>query len=139
MMRLIPIPTNEQDIKETSRVWLPFLPDISRRSKEPIDDLIDLVIRKDVQVLVAWDEESKTAKAIAGLRLCRRGQNLIGEIVWCTGRSRAEWQHLLSQIEQYLKDIGCIACRPICRLGWSPLLKQHGYKTTHLMMEKSLG
>jgi len=40
--------------------------------------------------------------------------------------------------ERYLKDMNCVECRPICRLGWSRQLKQRGYKITHLVMEKRL-
>jgi hypothetical protein len=69
----------------------------------------------------------------------KRGNDLIGEICWLTGRGMKEWQHLLPQMEKYLKEHkGCVEIRPICRPGWSRLLKQRGYKTTHYVMEKKL-
>src|SRR5262245_39635735 len=136
-MRLIPIPPTHEALNETFRHWAPFLDDISRRSKQSIDDLLAQIARHDVQIALVWDGQQ--AHALIGMRFHYRGEELVGEIVWLVGRGMKQWRHLLPELERYLKDyVGCKVIRPICRKGWSRQLLKAGYKTTHLMMEKVL-
>jgi len=136
-LRFIPIPTTPQHIRAWSRYWLPFLPLIAKRSKESIDQLIDRIITGYTQIALVWD--GKEAHALIGMQYTRRGEDLVAEIVWLTGRGMKDWTHLLPVMECYLKEKAhCTVIRPICRPGWSRLLKQHGYKTTHIVMEHTL-
>jgi len=137
-MRLVPIPTTDEHLRGSARHWLPFLSGISRRSRESVEQLIDLISRREVQPVLVWDEVELKAVALAGVRFVMRGKEKIGEVVWLTGTGRKTWQHLLTDLEQYMRDMGCVECRPVCRLGWARLLKQQGYKATHLTMEKKL-
>jgi hypothetical protein len=137
-MHFVPVPPNLETLRKTAHAWLPFLPDISKRSKEPVEQLIDYIIRRDVEIGFAWDEEKKEATALAGLQFKQQGNDKVGEILWVTGRGAKEWQHLISEIEGYLKHLGCTICRPLCRPGWSRLLKQRGYRVTHYVMERRL-
>lgn len=97
-----------------------------------------MVIREEVQPALVWDEDSKQARALVGIRTCRCGDDLIGEIVWLTGRGMKDWLHLLPQLEEYLRHLGCVTIKPICRPGWARMIKGHGYKITHYVMEKKL-
>lgn len=135
-MHLVPIPTTKEHLKKTYAVWFPFLEGISKRSKDPVESLRDAVLRLEVQPIIVWD--GNKAVALAGVRRCKRGRDVIAELVWLTGKDRKTWQHLLPELERYLKEQGCVEFRPICRPGWTLLLKQYGYKTTHIMMEKVL-
>jgi hypothetical protein len=135
-MQFVPIPTTLQALQATSEHWLPFLPGIARRSKEPAETLLRRIASFEVQLALVWD--GKQALALLGLRYSKRGEDLIGEVIWLTGRGMKQWQHLLPQLEKYLKDMGCREIRPICRPGWSRLIKPHGYKITHYVMEKVL-
>ena len=129
--------TLPEDTEKTFPTWYPFLADISRRSKEPVEQLQDQVARGEVQLALIWD--GNKARALVGIRILRRGNDLIGEIVWLTGKGMREWQHLLTQMEKYLKEhVGCAEIRPVCRLGWSRFLKTRGYKATHVTMQKVL-
>src|SRR5262245_45045148 len=134
-MHLVPLRTKEELSKNFS-LWEPFLDGIARRSKESVDDLMVQIARHDVQIALIWDGEKPCA--LLGIRLVKRDTDLIGELVWLTGKGRQDWQHLLSQVEEYLRHMGCVACRPICRLGWSKFLKTNGYKPTHITLEKVL-
>jgi hypothetical protein len=139
MMKFVPIPTTDDALRATSRLWLPFLADIAKRSKEPIDKIIDLVVRHDVHIGVVWDDEAKEATALVGMQFKQQGDDKIGEILWTTGKGVKRWRHLLSEVETYLKDhCECQVSRPLCRVGWVPMLKQAGYKTTHYVMERRL-
>lgn len=137
-MQFVPIPTTFENLKRTFPVWWPFLAKISRRSKEPVGDLLAQIAKHEVQIALAWDESTEKARALVGMRFLRRGDDLIGEIIWLAGGGMREWRHLLPQMEQYLKDMGCAEIRPVCRLGWSRFLKSRGYKATHMTMEKVL-
>ena len=92
-----------------------------------------------VQIAIIWDHDKKAARALIGIQTRKVGRELIGEVHWATGFGVKDWQHLLPQLERYLKEhVGCTIIKPICRPGWKPLLKAHGYKQTHVMMEKAL-
>jgi hypothetical protein len=135
-LHFVPIPNTKEATDESFPIWFPFLASITRRSKEPIEELLGQIARREVQLALVWDGEK--AHALIGIRLIRRGKDLIGEIVWLTGKGVRQWLPLLSELEQYLRDIGCIEIRPICRPGWSRLIKGRGYKITHYHMEKVL-
>jgi len=59
-------------------------------------------------------------------------------MIWLAGFGREQWQELLPEFEQMLRDAGCVMCRPVCRPGWSRYLKQRGYRLKHVIMEKPL-
>jgi hypothetical protein len=137
-MRLIAIPIDDDALKAWVPHWMQFLPMIAARTKEPIAELIRAVMTKEMRLALVWDEATEEAKALIGVRLHYRGDDLIAELLWTAGHGRQQWQHLLSELENLLRDAGVKECRPLCRPGWSRLLKQHGYKLTHVQMEKVL-
>jgi hypothetical protein len=138
-MKLLPVQMTDEDLKGMLPHWSKFLPDIAKRSKEPLATLIAKVALKHVQPFIIWDEDNLTAVALLGIAYHKRGDDLIGEIVWMTGSKRENWQHLLSEVETYLKDhIGCAVIRPVCRPGWKKFLQARGYHETHVTMEKVL-
>lgn len=138
-MQLLPVPMTDEHLQRTAQHWLRFLPAIAKRSKEPIRTLFANVMQKDVQPFLIWDEALQCAVAMLGVAYKKRGDDLIGELIWTTGSRRKDWEHLLPELERYLKEhIGCVAIRPICRPGWKPFLKQRGYRETHVTMEKVL-
>ena len=131
-----PIPMNDKDIYELRLLWGQFIPRIAARSDESEAELFDLVITKRVEVGLIMD--GTKARALIGIVRRKAGRELIGEVHWVTGFGAKDWQHLLADVERYLKDSGCTISKPICRPGWKRLLKDHGYQMTHLMMEKAL-
>ena len=137
-MKLIAIPIDDESLKEWMPHWLPFLPMIAKRSKEPLLTLINRIMSKEMRIILIWDETVDLPTALIGIRLHYRDKDLIGELLWMTGSGRQSWQHLLPDVEQMLRDAGCVECRPLCRPGWLRLLKQHGYRLTHMQMEKVL-
>jgi hypothetical protein len=138
-MHFVPIPTTEKALRDSSQHWLPFLPRIAGRSDETPEELLDLVISGRMQIGIVWDDQNNEARALLGIQIRKAGCELIGEVHWGTGFGVKDWQHLLPQLEQYLKaHLKCTIIKPICRPGWKPLLKAHGYKQTHVMMEKPL-
>ena len=136
-MHFVPIQTTHEELRRWKDHWLPFLPKISQRSKEPIDQLLDDIAAKRVQLGLAWDGER--AHALLGIQYRKSGDVLIGELIWATGEGMKEWRDLIDEVEQYLREhIGCSEVRPICRPGWARMLRKRGYRITHYVMEKSL-
>jgi hypothetical protein len=139
MMKFVPIPTTDDAIRATSRLWLPFLVDISKRNREPIERNIDLVVSHAVHIGIVWDDEAKEATALVGMQFKEQGEDNVGEIYWTTGKGMKRWRHLIADVERYFKEhCGCQISRPLCRPGWAPMLKSAGYKTTHYVMERRL-
>jgi hypothetical protein len=130
------MPLQFEDLTRLFPLWWPFLDNISKRSKEPIEQLEAAIKQREVQVALVWD--GSKAHALVGLRFVQRGTDTIGEIVWLTGKGMKQWQYLLPEMEQYLRDRGCVEIRPICRPGWARLLKPKGYRITHYVMERKL-
>ena len=137
-MRLVAIPITSDTLEKTAPHWLPFLPMIARRSKETVRTLYDRIMRHEVRIALIEDEVIGKAVAMLGATFHYREKDLIAEWVWMTGHGRKQWEHLLPEFEQMLRDAGCVECRPLCRLGWRRVLERAGYKLTHVQMEKVL-
>jgi hypothetical protein len=60
------------------------------------------------------------------------------ELLACVGDDRVGWEHLLDAIEHWAKARGCALVQPIARPGWERVLKERGYRKTHVMLEKDL-
>ena len=64
-----------------------------------------------------------------------------GRRVWfnyCAGRGREDWQtQMVEEIEAWSKRIGARGVRTYSRTGWTPFLRDMGYRETHRIMEKS--
>jgi hypothetical protein len=101
--------------------------------------------RHEVQPVLITDDKAAPV-ALLGVSIVDDDGIRVAELVWLTGKRRHEWQHLLTNLESYLRDhVECKKCRPICRPGWQKFLEAHGYKLTrvidadrHIVMEKVL-
>ena len=133
-MRLVAIPLNEHEAWAPH--WLPFLPRIAQRTHESVVDLLGQIRRREVRLVLVMDGDK--AHALIGVRVHQMDGKSCGDIIWTGGYGRELWQALLPELEQMLRDAGCVMCRPICRPGWSRYLKQHGYRMKHIIMEKPL-
>ena len=137
-MRLVPIPVSFEALKASYPLWGPFLPSIAKRSKMSVRALADQAARGEVRLTLVWDDDKDRPAALIGARFHMRERDLIAEIIWAAGLDAKAWIHLLPEYEALLRQAGAAECRPICRPGWMKMLKAHGYKLTHLQMEKPL-
>lgn len=55
-----------------------------------------------------------------------------------TGNERFRWQEGLSIIEAWARGEGCSRMRNEARPGWRPFLEAHGYRISHVVMERDL-
>ena len=136
-MKLVPIP--QSDIEGTAPVWFPFLEQIAERTGATEDQLAEEIFQGRVIICLAWEEEQKQAKALAGLQLEQSwAGNLVCHVIWCTGEDRSLWFDLLDQIEGYAASLGCKRVKATCREGWKKPLQAKSYRQTHIVMEKDL-
>jgi hypothetical protein len=137
-MRLIPVINTPESLKASFPLWAPFLPSIAQHTKQSVKGLIAQVAKREVRLTLVWDDETNKAAALVGVRFHMREADLIAEIVWTAGHDHKAWIHLLPELEAMLRQAGAVECRPICRPGWRKVLEAHGYRLTHLQMEKPL-
>jgi hypothetical protein len=142
-VHLVPIPTTPEYLNASFELWSPFLPRIAHRSPWSIEQLLTKLSRSEVQPVLILDGTMPVA--LLGVSIVDDNGNRVAEIVWTTGKRRHEWQHLIAELESYLRDhVKCKKCRPICRPGWRKFLEAHGYQLIrvdadkHIAMEKVL-
>lgn len=61
------------------------------------------------------------------------------EMLAAVGSEREETMlPFLADIEAWARAQGCVLMQPIARAGWEKALSPHGYRKTHVMLEKRL-
>lgn len=88
-------------------------------------------------VWLAWNGASIEAAAATALHPTDAG--LVCTVLACGGADDADmknWLPLLSKIEQFAKDEGCVRSRVVGRKGWTRALD--GYREKHVVLEKEL-
>src|SRR5262245_24167072 len=110
-MRLVPIPTTPEYLNASFPLWSPFLPYIAHRSPWSVEELLGKLHRHEVQPVLVLDAERKPAALLGVSIVDGDGGTLDAELVWLTGKRRHEWQHLLIEVERYLREhVHCVKC-----------------------------
>ena len=134
-------------IEELDKVWGMVEKDIKSAlaySSQLTDSdfVFDLTKQGKFQLWVLWDKEQKiTANKYFGVvvtELIKRKFGKVCHIYIMTGRQRNKWQHLISKIEDFAKEEGCEMMELIARPGWQKVYNNHGYKRTHVVLEKQI-
>jgi hypothetical protein len=55
-----------------------------------------------------------------------------------SGHTRQHWQHFMSILENWAKAQGCSKMEANARKGWSRIMENEGWETTHYFIEKDL-
>lgn len=137
-MRLVPIPLSREALEKLWPLWGPFLPAIARRQKVRISTLADQVMKHEIWLTFVWDDDTAKPVALIGTRFHYREGEMVAEMLWLTGTGHKKWAHLMPAFEELLRKAGAVECRPLCRPGWTKILKANGYKVSHIQMVKSL-
>lgn len=95
--------------------------------------LREMVRHDERQCWVAMDDD----------RICAVGLTEVTEphsrvtFDFCAGQDREGWQELMVQtIEAWAREIGSVGMRTYSRTGWTPFLRDQGFRETHRIMEK---
>lgn len=138
-MNLVLVPIPLDCLEGSAAYWRPYIAAISKRDGCDVAEKERMLFAGEVQAFLVWEPEIQKAFAFIGVQFVARGQQREGRAIWLMGENRRAWAHLLGELETYLRDHQqCVAMEPVCRPGWSKLLKAQGYHITHLVMRKEL-
>ena len=70
--------------------------------------------------------------------IIKRKHGKVCHVYIVTGRQMSKWQHLISEIEKFAEDKDCKRMELIARPGWQKVYNNHGYKRTHVVLEKQI-
>jgi len=94
------------------------------------------------QVWVIWDKKEKQTSdkyfGVVVTEIIKRKYGKVCHVYIVTGRQMSKWQHLISRVEEFAKDEGCKMMELIARPGWQKVYNNHGYKKTHVVLEKQI-
>lgn len=136
-LALVPIP--HDCLEGTRGFWQPYILAISERDGCDVAEKERMMFAGEVQAFLVWEPELRKTFAFIGIQFVARGQQREGRAIWLMGENRRAWAHLLGDLETYLREHeGCAAMEPVCRPGWSKILKEQGYHVTHYVMRKEL-
>lgn len=127
------------DPKQIDMFWGAVRPLIERAMDySPYDDAdtVHEALKKEEAYL--WLIWSETIEAVVVTRLDLAKAGKICTIWACAGSGLASWVDLIGGIEDWARREGCIAVSEIGRPELARVLKRHGYKPTHIRLEKAL-
>ena len=94
------------------------------------------------QVWVIWDKKEKQTSdkyfGVVVTEIIKRKHGKVCHVYIVTGRQMSKWQHLISRVEEFAKNEGCKMMELIARPGWQKVYNNHGYKKTHIVLEKQI-
>jgi len=141
-MRLVSIP-----IEELDKVWSMVEKDIKSAlaysgQLTDSDFVYETAKQGKFQVWVIWDKNEKiTTNKYYGVvvtEIIKRKHGKVCHVYIVTGRQMSKWQHLISEIEKFAEDKDCKRMELIARPGWQKVYNNHGYKRTHVVLEKQI-
>ena len=98
-------------------------------------------IKKDIldnkmQLWILWDSETKEYYGVCVTEIIQRPLQRCLNIKIMTGRHRDKWEHLIKHVEEFAWHNNCDLLELVARPGWKKILKQYGYKESHVLLEK---
>lgn len=101
--------------------------------KFTVDNIKAAVMRRDMQLWVIVEEK---IYAVIVTEIINYPLRRVCRVLIATGSQRERWQHLISEIENWAADHGCVSMDLLARPGWKRILK--GYRHSHDQLEKDL-
>lgn len=116
----------------------PFLTEIAEAThgKVTIADLAKFIAEQKQQLWLAVDNDNDQVMAAATTEIVNHARMRVLYINGATGTDVETWLPHIEEVERYAKAMGCMEVIPIARPGWERMLRKHGYKKTHVCLEK---
>ncbi len=102
-------------------------------------DIVKKIASGNMQLWVIYEEETDKVQGICITEIAVFPQRKICRFLCATGDSSEEWIDLISVIEEWAETMGCDGFQAECRPGWERLLRDFGYKKSHVILNKELG
>ena len=99
--------------------------------------LVENIMSDHLQMHVALNANGVHAVAITAIVPRYDGETNC-QLLGCSGDQAIEWRHLIVDLEEWARRLGCRMMQPVARRGWSKSLGKYGYRTTHYVLEKVL-
>ncbi len=141
-MKLVNIPSSNLD-----DVWSLVKKDISEALSYSGDHtdaqfVYDCVKEDKMQLWVVWDKDKSTTLekyyGVVVTEIIQRKLKRSCNIFIVTGRHRQKWQHLINVLEDFAEQKNCNQMELFARPGWKKIMEQFNYKTTHVVLEKTI-
>ena len=94
------------------------------------------ILDNKMQLWILWDSETKEYYGVCITEIIQRPLQRCLNIKIMTGRHRDKWQHLIKHVEEFAWKNNCDLLELVARPGWKKVLKQYGYKESHVLLEK---
>ena len=136
MIEQVLIPTNKVE-----QVWSFAVKDVAdalarsngyARAEHIKKDTLD----NKMQLWILWESETKEYYGVCVTEIIQRPLQRCLNIKIMTGRHRDKWQHLIKYVEEFAWKNNCDLLELVARPGWKKVLKQYGYKESHVLLEK---
>ena len=136
MIEQVLIPTNKVE-----QVWSFAVKDIAdalarsngyARAEHIKKEILD----NKMQLWILWDSETKEYYGVCVTEIIQRPLQRCLNIKIMTGKHREKWQHLIKHVEEFAWQNNCDLLELVARPGWKKVLKQYGYKESHVLLEK---
>ena len=136
MIEQVLIPTNKVE-----QVWSFAVKDIAdalarsngyARAEHIKKEILD----NKMQLWILWDSETKEYYGVCVTEIIQRPLQRCLNIKIMKGRHRDKWQHLIKHVEEFAWKNNCDLLELVARPGWKKVLKQYGYKESHVLLEK---
>ena len=136
MIEQVLIPTNKVE-----QVWSFAVKDIAdalarsngyARAEHIKKEILD----NKMQLWILWDSETKEYYGVCVTEIIQRPLQRCLNIKIMKGRHRDKWQHLIKHVEEFAWQNNCDLLELVARPGWKKVLKQYGYKESHVLLEK---
>lgn len=125
-----------KDIGRIEEKLLPFLRLVEGGGRFPAEHILEDLKAGQRQCWVAV--EGSTIHAVAITKVYTLEGRDICEISQLAGEGFEEWNSAVEEIAAWAKHIGCAEIEATGRPGFRKLLKQHGFKETHVIFRRAL-
>ena len=103
------------------------------------DDYKETLNSNDMQLWIIWDNELNIKKGFVITEIIERPRLKFCSVLIMTGSNRKRWEYaVMETLEDFAKKNNCKKGMSLARKGWAKIYKQHGYKETHILLEKEL-
>ena len=136
MIELVRIPT--ENVNDAWGMVLQNIADALARSNgyARAEHIKKEILDNKMQLWILWDSETKEYYGVCVTEIIQRPLQRCLNIKIMTGRHRDKWQHLIKHVEEFAWKNNCDLLELVARPGWKKVLKQYGYKESHVLLEK---
>ena len=136
MIEQVLIPTNK--VKQVWSIVVKDIADALARSNgyARAEHIKKEILDNKMQLWILWESETKEYYGVCVTEIIQRPLQRCLNIKIMTGRHRDKWQHLIKHVEEFAWKNNCDLLELVARPGWKKVLKQYGYKESHVLLEK---